>query len=223
MPATNLFTTAKVVAKSAAAKKADTAKTEIEGLEIVGAIDHTIKWLTAVLESAKATVWDSASPKFIADGIKAEKQPENFNGFEGKTTANLQLRKRASSSGFNDIELELVNEHKVPTTTSGGLMFVNPERMEWLMKNSAKISAAIAKIPDAPVDLFQVQPTKTVASDATIDYVFRAFKKDPATIAKLLPIVSTFAIKPKFDTADEEANDKALAVINKFLSEETSD
>lgn len=214
----NFITNAKVApaTKKAAAK---TEVTEVAELELYAAIDHSIKWLTTVLETVKSGIFaETVVPKFVTDGIKAEKKPDNFNASEGAATANIQIKKRASNSAFNEIELAIVEEYKVPTDTSGGLLYINPTHMEWLVKNSTKVSAALAKL-DAPSDLFEQQATKIISADTSLDYVCKQFKNSPDVIAKLLPIVGTLAIKPKFDTADEQANEKALALINKYIAE----
>lgn len=216
--APNLFTTAKVVVSKATAKKA-VETIECKELELYAAIDHSIKWLASVLETVKAgIITEIVAPKFVADGTKIEKKPDNFNAEEGKATANIQAKKRASNSAFTDIELEILEEYKVPTATSGGQYIINPDHSEWLEKNSDKLSAALIKA-GAPINLFERLPTKVIAADDSIDFIFKnKFQSD--VIAKLLPIVTTFAIKPKFDTADEEANEKALAVISKLLAPE---
>lgn len=227
--AANLFTTAKVLeAKGTKAKKPVKVTTLVEGLELYAALDHSIKWLKTVLETTKTTVLETAIQKFVTDGARLQSKPTNFDGEEGKATANIQLKKRASTSGLNDIELELVNEYKVPVEQVSDrpeTLIVNPEHLEWLLKNSDKISAAITKIPGAPTELFQMQQatTKFVTTDDSIDFVFRTFNKKPEVIAKLLPVIATLAIKPKFDTADESVNDTALDVIKEFLTDDDAE
>jgi hypothetical protein len=223
MATTNLFTTAKVIkAKDTAGKKPEKSKTLVEGLEVYAAIDHSIKWLKTLLETSKFTVAEVANQKFIADGIKILGKPANFDGEEGDATGNIQLKKRMSTSGLNDIEKELAAEYKIPTVEVSDrpeTYIFNPDHAEWLQKNAAKVSAALIKL-GAPDDVIQFQnaTTKTVVTDDSIDFVFRTYAKKPEVIAQLLPVVSTFAIKPKFDNGDDGANDKALNVIKGFIN-----
>jgi hypothetical protein len=225
MAATNLFTTAKVIeAKGTAGKKSAKSLTLIEGLEVYAAIDHSIKWLKTVLETSKGIVAETAIQKFIADGIKALAKPANFDGEEGDATGNIQLKKRMSTSGLNDIEKELAAEYKIPTVELSDrpeTYIFNPAHAEWLQKNAAKVSAALIKL-GAPEDVIQFQnaTTRVITTDDSIDFVFRTYAKKPDVIAQLLPVVSTFAIKPKFDDGDDAANDKALNVIKSFIGGE---
>jgi hypothetical protein len=220
--ALNLITSAKVVETGKSSAKKEKTATKVAGLEVVAAIDHTIKWLTAIVESAKSDIYaKTIGPMFVAVGTAIEKKPDSFDGEEGLGAGTIQLKKRAANSAFTDDQLALVNQYKVPTDTSGGLLFVNPVHMAWFIKHSAKISAAITKLPDAPSDLFLSQPTKTIAADDSLDFIFKQFKKKPEVIAKLLPIVGTFSISPKFNGGsieNEDTNAKAFEVILKFLA-----
>lgn len=223
MAATNLFSTATVLeAKGSKAKKPAKSYVLVEGLELYAAIDHSIKWLKTVLETTKSTISETAIEKFVADGVKIGAKPANFDGEEGKATANIQLRKRSSASGLNDIEVALCNEHKVPTeqTSDRAETYIfNPAHLAWIEANGMKISAALSKIPGAPADLIQKQEatTKVITTDDSLDFVFRTLSKKPGVIAQLLPVVGSLAIKPKYDDGDESANDKALEVIQKFV------
>ena len=210
MPTPNLFTTAKVIetAKKGSAK----AKTflPVDGLEVYAAIDHSIKWLTTLLETAKAPITEFANAKWIEEGIKHKKKPGNFDGSEGDATGNIQLKRRASNSGLTDIEKALCEENDIPLGTSGGNLMFNPEYTEWVIKNSAKLSAAFAKIEGCPADLIVTTPVKDVATDESIDVAFKTLGKN--ALAEILPVLTTLAVKPQFD----DANDKALSIIKSF-------
>jgi hypothetical protein len=222
--APNLFTTAKVLeTKATAGKKPVKTKTLLEGLELYAAIDHSIKWLTTALATAKTAVGEAALEKFVADGIAAKAKPENFDAEEGKATGNIQLKKRASTSGLNDIERDLCDTHKVPTvevSDRAETFIFNPDHAKWLEVNAAKVSAALLKL-GAPTDIIQMQTatTKTVTTDDSLAYVFRTFFKKPEVIAQLLPVVGTLAIKPKYAASEVDIinDDKALEVIKGFI------
>jgi hypothetical protein len=222
MATPNLFDTAKVLeTKASAGKKPAKSRTLIEGLELYAAIDHSIKWLKTTLETAKVTVIDAALEKFIADGIATKAKPGSFDAEEGKATGNLQFKKRSSASGLNPIERDLCETHKVPTEELAdrpeGILW-NQAHDAWLQANSAKISAALAKL-DAPADIFlkQTASTKVVTTDDSIDFVFRTYAKKPDILAQLIPVVATLAVKAKYDAGDDSVNDTALDAIKEFL------
>jgi len=226
MATPNLFaglTTVK--AKTAGtAKKPEKAKTFVEGLEVYAAIDHTVKWLKSVQETFKETINSTVIVKFIDDGIAARKAPASFNGEEGASKANLQLRKRSANSALTEMEQEVLAKYGIPTETVADrpeTIIINPDHLAWVIENSGKLSAVIAKaFPKAPADLFQKQEatTKVVVADDTLDYVFATFGKKRSVIEEVLPIVSTPAIKPQFLADPEDANEKALAIINAALA-----
>jgi hypothetical protein len=219
MATPNLLSNAKVIeAKSSKAKKpAHKPVTELEGLEAYAAVDHTIKWLKGVAETLKASVNETILAKFITDGSKVEHKPESFDAFEGHAKANIQLRKRSTASGLADTEIELCNQHGIPTETVSdrpATYIINPDHLEWLTKNIGKL----AKIPGCPEDLFQYQEatTKTVTTDETLDYVFKNFANKTDVLELILPVVATLAIKPRLDTGDESADEFSLKVLEKL-------
>lgn len=226
MPVTNLFDIAKTVSPAKGKKTTTKTFVEIEGLELVGAIDHTIKWLEALKETAALPVKDIATERFIDAGRVTEKQPESFDAKEGQVTANVQCKKRASNSGLSDIEEAVCRENNVPLGTSGGEYFFPKEHQDWVEENSEKISKAFVKL-GAPQGIIAKNPTKTIATDDSIPFIFKQFKAQRDIIEKLLPMVAVVATKPKFGAAldEEERNSAALAVIQKFLSgdEETEE
>lgn len=228
MATTNLFKNATVVeAKGTKGKKTAKATTEVEGLELYAAIDHSIKWLKTLLETTKTTVIEVATHKFVADGVKIGGKPANFDGEEGKAVANIQLKKRSSASGLNDIELALCNEYNVPTeqVSDRPVTYIfNPAHLAWIEANGMKLSAALAKIPGAPGDLIQKQEatTKIITTDDSLDFVFRTLAKKPDVIAQLLPVVGTLAIKPKYEASEiASSNDSnALETIKTLIEGE---
>jgi superfamily II helicase len=227
MAATNLFTSAKTIAaKPTAGKKAAKVTTLIEGLEIYAAIDHSVKWLTTIGKTIKADIIDVVTEKFIRDGIAKRGAPVNFDGSEGAAVASIQLRKRSSASGLNDIEIEMAAKYNVPTETVSDrpeTFIINTDHLDWLLKNSAKLSAVLNKF-GAPPDLFQKQEatTKVVTTDDSIDHVFRNFHDQPSVIAALLPVVTVISVGPKFKAEDEEDlnNQGALALLKSYIAGE---
>jgi hypothetical protein len=204
MATANLFKNAKVIeAKGTAKAKPNKAKILVEGLEVYAAIDHAIKWLTTSLATAKMPIAEFASEKAIADGSKLKaKAWSSFDAEEGNATANIQLKKRSTNSGLNDIEKELVATYKVPVEVAADrpeTFIINPERLDWINKNADVVSKALAKL-GAPDDIiqFQTATTKTVTTDDSIDFVFRTYADKPDVIAQLLPVVGVVSIKPKF-------------------------
>lgn len=219
---TNLFDIAKTVSPAKGKKPATKTFVETEGLELVGAIDHTIKWLESLKETAMLPVKEAATERFIDLGIITGTQPESYDGREGQVTANIQCKKRASNSGLSDIEKAICDEHNVPLGTSGGEYFFPKEHQGWVEENGTKISKALQKIPGCPVGIIAKNPTKDIATDDSIPFILKQFKAQRDIIEKLLPMVAVVATKPKFGAAldEEERNSAALAVIQKFLNGE---
>lgn len=229
MATTNLFKNAKTLeAKGATAKKAAKTKTLVEGLELYAAIDHASKWLKTLLETAKSAVAESVTDKFIADGINDEVKLANFDGEEGKATGNIQLKKRSSASGLNDIELAILDRYDISVKEVEDrpeTYIINPVHLGWLAKNGDKLSKFISKLDDAPADLFLFQEStkKTITTDTSIDEVFQKYASKPHMIRHLLPVVTTLAIKPTFDEGSDNANEKALSVIKAFIGKKSYD
>lgn len=225
--ATNLFKTASVIAaKPVAGKKPIVRAILIEYLEVYAAIDHTTKWLKGIAEVVKTSVVDAAKAKFIADGIAKKAKPDSFDGKEGDATAKLIIGKRSSASGLNDVEKELAAKYNVPVEVVADrpeTFIINPEHLDWINKNGAKVSAALMKL-GAPQDIikFQETTTKTVTTEDSIDYVFRTYHEKPEIIEALLPVVASISVKPKFNAeeSEDENKDAALEVLKAYLGED---
>jgi hypothetical protein len=206
----NLFAEAKKVpAKKAAAKKAEEPRVETAGLEVYAAIDALEKQLKAL----KATVRPELDALMI--GHFVNNGPENYKGEEGQATASLELRKRSSASALNDSEQELLADSNISTE-------VVEDRPETYIINPAyagdakllkKVSDAISKVAGLPTDFLQFQEStkKTVVTETSMTEVFRL--NDKTTIASLIPVVGTLAIKPKTTASVKELMTTIAALI----------
>lgn len=174
----------------------------------VAAIDFITKSLKGLRETYEGMAKDEMLDKFVEDGLKAGKRPENYRGVSGLGEASCELKKRATSSPVSEDEVSELTKMgiEVKLETVQEEMFVfNPE----ILKNPelrAKISAAFAKIDFGGVQpIERIAPVqKYVASEEAIEAVFKT-AKTPAVGSKLLSMVTTLAIKSKWNGTKAQA------------------
>lgn len=195
-----MFATAKTVKTATKAKKPTKASIEITGIEALSAIDHAIKALTALKETYEADVKSEVSTHFVKAGIEAGKRPANFTGTEGKATASCELRKRSSRSGLAEGEIEMLEAAGIATEIAEDVVdtFVINPAYAGDQDLLAKIEKKLSQIKDLPEDfiLRQEGVSRRVVSEAALDQIFTL---DEETVAALLPVVGTIALKPKFE------------------------
>lgn len=195
-----MFATAKTVKTGAKAKKPEKASIEITGIEALSAIDHAIKALTALKETYEADVKSEVAMHFVKAGVEARRRPVNFTGTDGKATASCELRKRSSRSGLAEGEIEMLEQAGITTEVAEDVVdtFVINPAYAGDQNLLAKIEKKLSQIKDLPEDfiLRQEGVSRRIVPDAALDQIFTF---DEATAAALLPVVSTIALKPKFE------------------------
>jgi len=210
LPAINLFDKAKKLPAKKAAAKAEEVLVETKSLEVYAAIDALEKQLKSLKETIRPEVTAEMLAHFIDNG------PENYKGFEGKAYGSLELRKRSSASGLNDVEKDLLGRFNISTEQV-------EDRPETYIINQSyaqdiellkKVSEALANVPDLPEDFLQFQEStkKTVITENSMKEVFRL--NDKTSIKSLIPVVGTLAIKPKTTATIKEM----MAEIAEMLS-----
>lgn len=196
--AVNLFGSAKEVVKTTTVVgKSTKAKVHVKGLDEYAALDVVEKTVKALKDSTRASLESQGRALFVEEGSRTRKRPDSFRGYDGDSEASIELRRKASNQPLSEEALTALSAESIPTTEVVDQIetfIINPERLEWLMTNSAKVSAALTKVPGFPEDLFMRQSStvKHVASDDTLAAVFT---KDRETVERLLPYVTNFAVK----------------------------
>lgn len=170
---------------------------KVTGLEEYALVDSALKNLTTIKRTLEVQVKTTIRALFLENCHG--KRPENFRGSEGRASASCELRKRSSASPLTDEEAALLDAHKIPydvVSDTVETFVINPEHLEWLSKNSAKVEKALAGIKDLPVDLFMKQEAhpKRVVTDETVMAAFKC--KD---VDAVLDTVTTLAIKPRLE------------------------
>lgn len=195
---TNLFKTAKPVdaaPKAKAGKKTDRARHELNGLERYTIGNALVKSLETVGATLKAELNVLAREIFL--GSNKTTQPENFEGFEGKATASMQLRKRGENSPLAADDAELLKSHGLPVGTVEAMpqrFIMNPKyETDELMQKRVTKAFAVAGIAE---DFFMVQEavSKTVVTDETVSEMWRK-----GLAGELLDVVMVPAIRAKLD------------------------
>jgi hypothetical protein len=209
------FANVKTVKPAAKTKKSDKPRIEMEGMHEFAALAAVIKSLTSVYETMEADIKNQMAMEFVKAGCEKKARPENFKGYEGDNAeASCELRARSSASALSAAEQELFAEYNLPTKKVESIVdtfVINPE-----YAGNAELMNKIAKklntIKDIPEDLFMKQDgvSKTVVGEDALDAVF---KLDAAAVTKLIRVVGTLAIKPRFSDMDV-----AMAAISHLVS-----
>jgi hypothetical protein len=196
-----MFSTAKPIAAAKPAKKAaKTSKVVMEGLERYAVLDAAMKTFKARQEIYETKLKNAMAKIFVATGCKDGKKPSSFNAEEGIGQGSMQLKLRGAGSKLSDEEAEILDDEKIPYETIKVVeetFVINPEyagNMELL----GAIEAALkkAKIKNLPEDLFMRQEgvEKRIVTEDSIEAVFALPEKKAA---RLLPLVTCLAIRPK--------------------------
>ena len=213
-----MFDNAKTVNTGTKKKAADKkASNQIAGIKAVASLDIVIKALTALKKTKDAEVKDEMATLFIAAGIEAKTRPANFKGVEDNCSASCEMRARASTSPLSEDEIALFTARGIPMETVTDTVesfIINPEYLSD-PKVMGAVEAALKKVKGLPEDLFMKQEgkSKVILGEGALEALFA--KHDEDTIADMLPITATLAIKPKMDSEDVS---EAFAIAQKMLS-----
>lgn len=200
-----MFANAKVLKTATPKAKKQTNEIELKGLEASAALDAMIKKLTTLKATIDGDLKSEAEAIFAKQGLEKKAKPENFKGVDGLATASVQLKKRSSASALSDEDVALLKEHKVSVQTDEQVVstyVINPAYKDD-QKLLEKVGKAIEKVAGVPADfiLLQEGKAKTVTTDTSIDEVFATGNAD--TVALLLPLVATIALKPTIEDAEK--------------------
>jgi hypothetical protein len=216
----NIFTNAPKVRMKKPGAPQEAATIEIEGVEPLAAV----RVLKNALEEAEVNQNNLVTAKVIqefkARGGTIGARPKNFTAIDGEAEASCQLQSRGEKRVLNDEEIKLFKSHKIPfrtVTVQEPVYFIPPEfsRDQALL---AKVHEALSTIPDLPKGFIQqLHETRSYVTDHTIDAVFARVKSDPELAEKLIPLVTTPAIKTTLDVGFERAWEIAKDIVPKPL------
>ena len=199
--------------KKAAEKKASN---EIAGIKAVACLDVVIKALTAIKKTKDGEVKETMTGLFIDAGVAKKARPANFKGVEDNCSASCEMRARASTSPLSEDEIALFTAKGLPmeeVVDTVETYIINPDYLAD-PKIMASIEAALKKVKGIPDDLFLKQEgkSKTILAEGALDVLFAQHDED--TIADLLPMTTSLAIKPKMEADDiQAAFDVALKML----------
>jgi len=202
----NLFESASPSAKAGLKKASDNASV-VAGLEMVASIKAVEDILAGVKELYEGNVKVDMHTRFVSEGARLHKRPENYKGKEGDASASLQLKKRSSVSKLDATEAEMLRALNVPVDTIADTFKINPEHAG-NVELMDKINDALVAVEGVPDNLFVKETGKTIVSDESIESVFRM--NDPDTISRLLPIVTTLAIRATLKDSKVETLTSAI-------------
>lgn len=152
----------------------------------------------AELERLEAGMREVAAAKVIDMGVKAGEKPSNFRAVEGLARITMIFAKRSTSSVLDADEIELLNEHDIPMEVEK-----TPASFEFnstYLDDPAMRKRIFAALKGFPKDIIQKTPasTRVTVSQETVDAIFQ----NKAVAEKLLPVVTTFSMKPERDEGD---------------------
>jgi hypothetical protein len=184
-----------------------------KGLELYAALLAVEKAVKAQKSVVEAGIKNTILARGVVEGIRLGKKPDSYEGEENGSTASLQLRCRVSTSALSDEEQELLAEYDIPTDENVSVedcFRINPRYSDMSDPKNAEILAKVEEALSAlnlPEDFIQKQDkvAKVIATEDSIAAVCKITHKkgkdkgkpDEATIAALLPIVTTPAIRAK--------------------------
>jgi hypothetical protein len=212
----NVFAKATETAKIAApttATKAGAGSFVVAGLKKLAALDTVIRALSTIRDTSEAEVKQAAVGEAVARGMKAGKQPANFELCDADATAGFQLKKRNSRSTVKEEEAAILDSFGISTEE-----IVDREEMFGVNSKYAQDQATLEKVSKflvkAGLDDFIVMQTKVarrVTTETSITEVFQKIKSAD-DVKQLLPLVSSLALKIK-DIETREAFKIALATV----------
>lgn len=215
-----MFADAKTTKTGSKSKKNEKEQVAVKGLEVMAAIDHIMKSMTALKTTVAIDVKDQMINHFVKQGCAQKKRPGNFQGYEGEATASCELRIRASNSPLSDIEKTLLVGNKIPVETVETVVatfVINPAYAND-MKLLSRIEGALKKLKDIPEDLFLKQEgvSKTIVSKNALDVMF---SKPQKIAAALIDTVGVLAVKPKLgDDEEGMSNDDAYEIVQAYIN-----
>jgi hypothetical protein len=205
-------------ATKAKAKKAAKVERVVKGVEALAEVCAFEKHLKTLKTEIETPVKDAIINYMVTECNGSA--PDSFQGNESECFANLQARKRSSTSALEDIEVAALKAAKIDYEEK--TTFVINEAYASDSKLLAQVSAALSKIPNLPTD-FITASSKNIVSDDTVRQVFALRTKkglpDRDKIAALLPIVVVPAARPVFVGDMDKAIDKVAKKIKKLVAE----
>jgi hypothetical protein len=187
----NLFEQAKAKpVKIAKAAKTEEIHYDTPGLDKYAQIDALEKQLETLKKTLKAEVEGPMFDHFV------ENKGQNYKGKDVLgSKASLELRKRDSRRGLDEVELNLCAKYNISTQKVEGDFKINLAGLS--QKKMEEVSKAISSVKGLPDDFIEFDASKerTITTENSIDDIFKL--NDKEVIRTLLPIVGTTAIKAR--------------------------
>lgn len=179
-------------------KKKNVDAVQTEGLHLYAALKAVSKNVEAQIAVVETELKNEMMEHFIEEGMKIGRKPESYTGVEDGSEGSMQIRTRVSTSALSPEAIKLFKTHNIPTTENVAreeAFIINPAYTND-MDMLAKVEKALSKL-NLPADFIQKQEKsyKTVVDDSSIDAICNL--KDEATVAALLPMATTLAIRAK--------------------------
>lgn len=205
---------------------------EIEGMELLAALQVLIKSIEGETELLQKAVKEKAIENFISQMLKTGKKPDSYLGVEAIAQASCEIRKRGSNLAVSEDAAKKLAEHGImlekkvniparyvfnPNLTQEQLMAVgevlatNPKlrSIEVMVEENGKV----VKKPLAD-EIVKLQPEEAyyATSDSTLDQL--AATQNELLIRATVESAAVFAVgKFKLDCADPKA--KAIEIAKK--------
>lgn len=216
MPATlDVFAAAPTVKAKKEPKKGPEEILIGKDLEIFAAASAVMASLKSVATIYESRVKDAMAGLFAHMGTEKNGRPDNFRGTSDNASASCELRKRDSRRELSKEEAEYLQSKGVSVeekVIDEERFFFNEEIMTDPVLRK-KVADALAKIDfggKAPI-LRQEPKSIQVVSDSSVDEAFKMAGSEEEA-KKMIAVIGTLAIKPKFDgdlKAAVEVLDKA--------------
>jgi len=219
-----LFSNAKTIkAPATEGRKPKVETVEVTGLERFAAINAAITALSALAAVEEAAIKADMTERFVELGSKTHEVPDNYKGVEGKATASMQLKIRCSASALSSEDQTILKKNNVPFSTkvkTQEAFLINPA-YNGNMKLLEKVEKALSKV-DLPEDflLRQEEVSTQIVTRETLEEVF---KKTPAVIEALIPVVSTLAVSAKIEGDFWSILDEIMNPVDEADSEDAED
>lgn len=212
----NLFAKAAETAKTAPTTKGKSAGSfVVAGLKKLAALDTVIRSLSTLRDTSEAEVKQAAVEEMTQRGLKAGKQPENFDLTDEDASAGFQLKKRSSRSVLKDEEIAILDQWKISTeeiVDREEMYGVNPKYAAD-QKTLEKVSKFLVKQGLEDFIIMQTKVARRTTSGSSITEVFQK-AKTADDVKQLLPLVSSLALKIK-DIETRQAFQIALDILEK--------
>jgi len=215
----NIFKNAETIPTESKKKKESMPVVDINGIEIISAINSVIGYLNKIKADQENKTKDEILNCFVESVTASKARPKSFEGIDGDVSATCMFKMKPKNSAISGDDAKVLKKYRVGTTTvdKGVTTYLINPKYATNEKLLEKISKTLLDNPFLPQDLFlkQEPSTSIIIDQENVDAVW---KKSKSALTALLPVIGTIAIKTTKGTDDPDQ--RAFERVSQLLAGE---